>query len=201
MRRFVEARPARSSVFAGCSVKRMKGLEPSTFCMASRRSSQLSYIRASAQYRSSGRVARAPVGPLQSSDRGPRQGRGPHEVVSWRSAAGPCGVRWRPTCRGTDARRSRRWSRSIRSIRCSNWPRSVRTSSRMSPSSCRSSRWPRSSRSSRSRTSSRSSQRVRRWRRQPLPRRRARRASSVCVVARWCLLDMVGHALQSTPAR
>ena len=26
--------------------KRMKGLEPSTFCMASRRSSQLSYIRA-----------------------------------------------------------------------------------------------------------------------------------------------------------
>jgi hypothetical protein len=27
------------------SVKRMKGLEPSTFCMASRRSSQLSYIR------------------------------------------------------------------------------------------------------------------------------------------------------------
>ena len=27
------------------SDKRMKGLEPSTFCMASRRSSQLSYIR------------------------------------------------------------------------------------------------------------------------------------------------------------
>jgi hypothetical protein len=26
--------------------ERMKGLEPSTFCMASRRSSQLSYIRA-----------------------------------------------------------------------------------------------------------------------------------------------------------
>jgi hypothetical protein len=30
--------------------KRMKGLEPSTFCMASRRSSQLSYIREGAQY-------------------------------------------------------------------------------------------------------------------------------------------------------
>lgn len=30
---------------AGLSLKRMKGLEPSTFCMASRRSSQLSYIR------------------------------------------------------------------------------------------------------------------------------------------------------------
>ena len=30
--------------------KRMKGLEPSTFCMASRRSSQLSYIRAVADY-------------------------------------------------------------------------------------------------------------------------------------------------------
>jgi hypothetical protein len=29
------------------SEERMKGLEPSTFCMASRRSSQLSYIRAS----------------------------------------------------------------------------------------------------------------------------------------------------------
>ena len=31
-------------------LKRMKGLEPSTFCMASRRSSQLSYIRVVAQY-------------------------------------------------------------------------------------------------------------------------------------------------------
>ena len=28
----------------------MKGLEPSTFCMASRRSSQLSYIREGAEY-------------------------------------------------------------------------------------------------------------------------------------------------------
>jgi hypothetical protein len=28
----------------------MKGLEPSTFCMASRRSSQLSYIRKKSQY-------------------------------------------------------------------------------------------------------------------------------------------------------
>ena len=35
----------------GGLVKRMKGLEPSTFCMASRRSSQLSYIRASQNYR------------------------------------------------------------------------------------------------------------------------------------------------------
>ena len=30
--------------------ERMKGLEPSTFCMASRRSSQLSYIRKSTDY-------------------------------------------------------------------------------------------------------------------------------------------------------
>ena len=30
----------------GLNAKRMKGLEPSTFCMASRRSSQLSYSRA-----------------------------------------------------------------------------------------------------------------------------------------------------------
>jgi len=37
----------------------MKGLEPSTFCMASRRSSQLSYIRASAEYRSGNPIARA----------------------------------------------------------------------------------------------------------------------------------------------
>ena len=34
----------------GAFVKRLKGLEPSTFCMASRRSSQLSYSRAGAQY-------------------------------------------------------------------------------------------------------------------------------------------------------
>ena len=31
---------------AGASTKRMKGFEPSTFAMARRRSSQLSYIRA-----------------------------------------------------------------------------------------------------------------------------------------------------------
>ena len=30
--------------------ERMMGLEPTTFCMASRRSSQLSYIRAAAKY-------------------------------------------------------------------------------------------------------------------------------------------------------
>jgi hypothetical protein len=36
----------------------MKGLEPSTFCMASRRSSQLSYIRGTAEYRSVARPAR-----------------------------------------------------------------------------------------------------------------------------------------------
>ena len=32
-------------VFRAFSYKRLKGLEPSTFCMASRRSSQLSYSR------------------------------------------------------------------------------------------------------------------------------------------------------------
>ena len=36
--------------FPGAFVKRMKGLEPSTFCMASRRSSQLSYIRVKPEY-------------------------------------------------------------------------------------------------------------------------------------------------------
>ena len=41
-------RNAKGPRFAGLSEERMKGLEPSTFCMASRRSSQLSYIRATA---------------------------------------------------------------------------------------------------------------------------------------------------------
>ena len=40
--------PAISGVLCA---KRLKGLEPSTFCMASRRSSQLSYSRAAANYR------------------------------------------------------------------------------------------------------------------------------------------------------
>jgi hypothetical protein len=35
----------KNPAFAGLLEERMKGLEPSTFCMASRRSSQLSYIR------------------------------------------------------------------------------------------------------------------------------------------------------------
>ena len=35
---------------SGLPGKRLKGFEPSTFCMASRRSSQLSYSRARAQY-------------------------------------------------------------------------------------------------------------------------------------------------------
>ena len=34
-----------SPALAGLSEERMMGLEPTTFCMASRRSSQLSYIR------------------------------------------------------------------------------------------------------------------------------------------------------------
>ena len=38
-------RTQKSPAGAGLSLKRLKGFEPSTFCMASRRSSQLSYIR------------------------------------------------------------------------------------------------------------------------------------------------------------
>jgi hypothetical protein len=38
--------------YQGFPEERLKGLEPSTFCMASRRSSQLSYSRAEAEYRS-----------------------------------------------------------------------------------------------------------------------------------------------------
>ena len=40
----------------------MKGLEPSTFCMASRRSSQLSYIRVRPEYSDRSRVARRATG-------------------------------------------------------------------------------------------------------------------------------------------
>ena len=42
----------------GFSAKRLKGLEPSTFCMASRRSSQLSYSREAAEYRPARRLRR-----------------------------------------------------------------------------------------------------------------------------------------------
>src|SRR5881296_1549545 len=42
--------------FAGLPRERLKGLEPSTFCMASRRSSQLSYSRALARQYSQGSV-------------------------------------------------------------------------------------------------------------------------------------------------
>ena len=38
---------AKSPPIAGTSGKRLMGFEPTTFCMASRRSSQLSYSRAS----------------------------------------------------------------------------------------------------------------------------------------------------------
>src|SRR5438552_15612571 len=58
----------------------MKGLEPSTFCMASRRSSQLSYIRGPSEY--SGAFGGRPVG---ASERGPdtpdRPDRGPRPLA------------------------------------------------------------------------------------------------------------------------
>gem|GEM_PF-5691072 len=48
----------------GAFMKRLKGLEPSTFCMASRRSSQLSYIRERRQYsRGYARPSRAAIVP------------------------------------------------------------------------------------------------------------------------------------------
>ena len=49
----------------------MKGLEPSTFCMASRRSSQLSYIR-EARRESSGRIGFCPP---------PRRGSAGHRAL------------------------------------------------------------------------------------------------------------------------
>jgi hypothetical protein len=42
------ARSQKKPVICVAFAKRLKGLEPSTFCMASRRSSQLSYSRAGA---------------------------------------------------------------------------------------------------------------------------------------------------------
>jgi hypothetical protein len=40
---------AKAAHVQGFETKRMMGLEPTTFCMASRRSSQLSYIREAAE--------------------------------------------------------------------------------------------------------------------------------------------------------
>ena len=40
----------RKAPISGAFLERMMGLEPTTFCMASRRSSQLSYIRVGRQY-------------------------------------------------------------------------------------------------------------------------------------------------------
>ncbi len=57
-------------------MKRLKGLEPSTFCMASRRSSQLSYSRTKADYRG-GRPVRARRASLES-----RQFRYPAAIIT-----------------------------------------------------------------------------------------------------------------------
>jgi hypothetical protein len=47
-----------------CNGKRLMGFEPTTFCMASRRSSQLSYSRASGEfYPRSGEASAAPERP------------------------------------------------------------------------------------------------------------------------------------------
>ena len=48
--RAVEAKPTEQDLLTEAQEERMMGLEPTTFCMASRRSSQLSYIRAGAKY-------------------------------------------------------------------------------------------------------------------------------------------------------
>ena len=45
----------------GLLQERLKGLEPSTFCMASRRSSQLSYSREVAEYNPATAAAEAPA--------------------------------------------------------------------------------------------------------------------------------------------
>ena len=45
----------------------MMGLEPTTFCMASRRSSQLSYIRAGAKYSPAYAESRASLTSLSAS--------------------------------------------------------------------------------------------------------------------------------------
>lgn len=73
-------------------MKRLKGFEPSTFCMASRRSSQLSYSRAESEF-SAGLAAQA--SPNWSSDSS-NQARVPPAPVSWRPQS------------------SARWSTSIR---------------------------------------------------------------------------------------
>ena len=173
--------------------KRMKGLEPSTFCMASRRSSQLSYIRASAEYRSAEIIARALRGALPSRVRDPRRGAGDRgRTLSRRWPAGPRWARGHCPCSDSDARWSLRWRRSLRcststpseaSSRC--WRSCLRTCSCWSAMSlcCLTPPGP-----------------PRRWHRRALPRYRGRRASSGCVIARWNLPWLV-DAIQSTAAR
>ena len=51
----------------------MKGLEPSTFCMASRRSSQLSYIRGFVEYRATPAWRPGRMDALQSAQRGSKR--------------------------------------------------------------------------------------------------------------------------------
>src|SRR5512145_1117292 len=80
-------------------LERLKGLEPSTFCMASRRSSQLSYSR-----KSSASIATAGRSPWPV-----REACGPSACCGPRPPSGPCGRgRRRPSRRrGRGGRRSR----------------------------------------------------------------------------------------------
>jgi hypothetical protein len=59
----------------GLSDKRLKGLEPSTFCMASRRSSQLSYSRALAGILAAHRRPRAEAAAARAGIMGPMRAR------------------------------------------------------------------------------------------------------------------------------
>jgi hypothetical protein len=96
----------RERPLSGPSLERMMGLEPTTFCMASRRSSQLSYIREAADYsrlfarRSGARTTRRWAGSEPASRTGPR--RAPHErlgAIGYRTSGERSG-RW--GCRGTE---------------------------------------------------------------------------------------------------
>ena len=64
--------PAKETALSTLFSERLKGLEPSTFCMASRRSSQLSYSREKREYTCGPRPMVATSGHLALEARGDR---------------------------------------------------------------------------------------------------------------------------------
>ena len=81
----------------------MKGLEPSTFCMASRRSSQLSYIREGADYSPAASPPSCRTVQRMLRDRAARAFRPSHAIGTDRQKRGPLApMKWRRACASVD---------------------------------------------------------------------------------------------------